>query len=298
MEILEKQAPFVSRVLKGVGQIMLQDNVWTGLLFLVGIFYDSWQMGVGAVLATCLGTLTAQVLKYDKDEINMGLYGFSPALVGVALTAMFEESAAIWVAIIIGSILAAVVQHIFIVKKIPVFTLPFILITWIIVFILHSATNIPASPAISDPSMFAKELNDFGTSTYGFGEVIFQGSFLAGVLFFIGVFIGNPVASLYGLAASITAVWLALMFDEPLLRVHVGLFSYNAVLCAIVFAGTERKDGLIVLISCILTVLIEVYLLKLDIVPLTKAGGVLTFPFVAATWLTLPIKKIIYSLIE
>lgn len=63
MEILEKKAPFVSALLKGVGQIMLQNNAWTGLLFLVGIFYDDNTMGVAAIVAAATGTMTARLLK-------------------------------------------------------------------------------------------------------------------------------------------------------------------------------------------------------------------------------------------
>lgn len=43
---------FYAPLLKGIGQIMLQENTITGLLFLAGIFYGSFAMGVGAVLAT------------------------------------------------------------------------------------------------------------------------------------------------------------------------------------------------------------------------------------------------------
>ena len=38
----------VQTVLKGIGQIMLQDSAWTGLLFLIAISYDSILMGVAA----------------------------------------------------------------------------------------------------------------------------------------------------------------------------------------------------------------------------------------------------------
>src|SRR6478736_2521344 len=124
--------------LKGVGQIMLQNNQWTGLLFLAGIFYDSIIMGVAAVLAVVTGTLTAKILKYDSDEINMGLYGFSATLVGVALTFYFKATPAIWITIVIGSALATIIQHFFIAKKIPVFTFPFIVITWICLYLLNT----------------------------------------------------------------------------------------------------------------------------------------------------------------
>lgn len=294
MEILEKRLPFISEVLKGVGQIMLQDNLWTGLLFLVGIFYDDYKMGIAAILAAAVGTLTARVLKYDQQEIAMGLYGFSATLVGVALTFMFHADPLVWGAIIVGAALATILQHLAIKNGIPVFTLPFIVVTWVLVFVLHNFTMIPPAEPLVDTMMLSEEINDFTASTNGFGEVIFQGSFVAGVIFFIAVFLGNPVAALYGLAGSLFGAWIALFFAEPLQQVHMGLFSFNAVLCSIAFAGTKRKDGILVMVSSLFAVLIDIYMLKMDWHILAKAGGVLTFPFVAGTWLTLPIKKVLY----
>lgn len=298
MEFLEKKAPFVSEVLKGVGQIMLQNSAWTGLLFLVGIFYDDLTMGIAAILASCVGTLTARLLNYDKTETAIGLYGFSATLVGVALTFLFKAELIIWVLVVVGSALAAMLQHFFISKRIPAFTFPFIVVTWIIVFLLHQYTAIQPPAALIDTAMIGSEINDFTSSTNGFGEVIFQGSFFAGVIFMIAVFVSNPVAALYGLAGSILGAWIAAFYAEPITDIHIGLFSFNAVLCAITFAGPNRKDGILVLIACVLSVLIDIYLLKGDFSILSKAGGVLTFPFVAATWLTLPIKRWVYQVAE
>ena len=118
-----------------MGQIMLQENAVTGLLFLIGLFYGSISMGIAAILSVCCGTITARILGYDKTEIEKGLYGFSAALVGVALILYFEPAFIVWLSIIIGSILATIIQHLFIIKKIPVFTLPFVLVTWAIIFL-------------------------------------------------------------------------------------------------------------------------------------------------------------------
>ena len=60
---------FASIILKGLGQIMLQENAVTGLLFLIGIFYGSFTMGAAALLAVVCGTTTALLLKYEKSEI-------------------------------------------------------------------------------------------------------------------------------------------------------------------------------------------------------------------------------------
>ena len=283
-----KKLPFLDNILKGIGQIMLQENRWTGLLFLVGIFMGSWQCGVAVLLSTAAGTFTAMKLKYNQSEINTGLYGFSAALVGVALAFLFETTALIWVLIILGGALAAVIQHFFIQKKIPVFTFPFIVITWVLVFTLHHFTHIPPSAMLS-AEVIPSKYDDFLTCTNGFGEVIFQGGVISGMIFFVAVFISSPVAALYGLAASILGAGLSQFNGEPVKEIHMGLFGFNAVLSAIVFSGVKKTDGLWVLIAVVLTIIINDFLIDNNL--LSAVGGVFTFPFVAGTWITLLLKK-------
>jgi len=289
MDEFFKKLPFLDNILKGIGQIMLQENRWTGLLFLIGIFMGSWQCGVAVLLSTAAGTFTATRLKYDQSEINAGLYGFSAALVGVALAFLFQTTVLIWVLILLGGALAAVVQHFFIQKKIPVFTFPFIIITWVLVFALHHFTHIPPSAMLSS-EVVPTEYDDFLTCTNGFGEVIFQGGVFSGMIFFLAVFISSPVAALYGLVASILGAGLSQLNGEPIKEIHMGLFGFNAVLSAIVFSGVKKTDGLWVLIAVLITIAIDDFLIDnhyLDIV-----GGVFTFPFVAGTWITLLIQKV------
>ena len=284
-----EKIPFVDNVLKGVGQIMLQENRYTGILFLVGIFLGSWQCGVAAILATAAATFTAMKLKYAQSEINAGLYGFSAALVGVALAFIFQATPIIWLLIILGGALAAVIQHFFIQKKIPVFTFPFIVITWVLVFALHHFTNIQPSDLIS-AEIIPTDYDDFLACTNGFGEVIFQGGVLSGIIFFVAVFISSPVAALYGLAASILGAGLSQLNGEPVKEIHMGLFGFNAVLSAIVFSGFKKTDGIWVLIAVFLTIVIDDFLVDNHI--LDAVGGVFTFPFVAGTWVTLIIQKL------
>lgn len=285
-----KKLPFLDHILKGIGQIMLQENRWTGLLFLIGIFMGSWQCGVAVLLSTAAGTFTAMKLKYDQSEINAGLYGFSAALVGVALAFLFDTTLLIWGLIILGGALAAIIQHFFIQKKIPVFTFPFIIITWVLVFTLHHFTHIPPSAMLS-AEVVPSQYDDFLTCTNGFGEVIFQGGVLSGVIFFVAVFISSPIAALYGLAASILGAGLSQFNGEPIKEIHMGLFGFNAVLSAIVFSGVKKTDGLWVLIAVLLTIAIDDLLI--DNHCLDAVGGVFTFPFVAGTWITLLIQKVL-----
>lgn len=114
--------------------------------------------------------------------------------------------------------------------------------------------------------------------------MIFQSRVISGLLFFVAVFICSPIAALYGLAGAILSGALALKLSAPVIDISVGLFSFNAVLCAIAFAGDQTKDGIWVLISVLLSFAISLLLFKYNITQLT-------FPFVLASFLTLLLRK-------
>lgn len=84
---------FLNSVLRGIGQVMLQNNSYTGLLFLAGIFYNSILFGWGVVLGTAASTLTAILLGVDRTQVRAGLFGFNGALVAIALLYFLEPSA-------------------------------------------------------------------------------------------------------------------------------------------------------------------------------------------------------------
>lgn len=272
--------------LKGIGQIMLQNNTLTGLLFLIGILINSPLMAVAAVVAVLVGTLTAKILKFNEDNINSGLYGFNATLVGVALIAFFEPTVTIWIAIIILSAISTLIMNFCLEKKIPVFTFPFIVLTWISLYIFHNVSPIPdAAPDYLEELIHYHPFSilDYGL---GFGEVIFQGSLLSGVIFFIAVYMSSPTAALYGLFGALFGVIVAILLKDRIEDVKLGMFSFNAVLCAIVFSGPKKINGIYVVIAILLSGLTEEVMLRLDL-------PVLTFPFVLGTWLTLIIRDIL-----
>lgn len=252
---------------------MLQDNALTGLLFLIGVFIGSIHMGLAVLLSVCVATFAAHLFKYETSDINKGLYGFNAALVGASLILFFKPTLIIWCCIVIGAIISTAIQHFFIRNKITVFTLPFVLVTWAILFsINHFLPGLSTTASAAT----AYEGTDFGFAFRGYGQVIFQDSLLAGVIFFVAVFINSPLAALYGLAGSVIAVFACQPFSIPVENVNLGLVSYNAVLCAIVFAGNKPKDGIWVLFSVALASIISHLMSNLTFPQLT-------FPFVAAS---------------
>lgn len=279
---LAEKLPFISALFRGMGQIMLQENAWTGLLFLAAIFYSSPLMSAGAFIAVLSGTITAKLLKYDKDEIQQGLYGFSVALVGVALLLFYKPSLLVWIALIVASAVATIIQHFFIIKQIPVFTFPFVLVTWIVLLLFNKVLIVEPSALLNEPSII---VSNYFFVFHGYGQVIFQSSLSVGIIFLIAVFINSPLAALYGLAGGVMAGVFSVLLPVSIESIALGLWSYNAVLCAIVFTGRKFVDILWMTVSVFLSVIIYFGMYKLNFVPLT-------FPFVAATVLTIEIKKV------
>lgn len=284
-----------NQVLNGISQIMLQQNRLCGILFLAGLFIGHWIYGLAALLAVLCGTLTAQILKYDVKEIDSGLYGFSPALTGVVLVFLFKPVFAIWLLIIIGSVVAAILQHFFIKRNFPAYTFPFILISWVLIFLIRNLGSIPGSD-IETNEILSLSADSLLIGTKSYGQVIFQSNTLAGILFFIGVLISNRAAGVYALISAFLISFLSLLTGQNPESINMGLYGFNPVLTAIVFAGIRPKDGLWVLISILITFGINLILVEADL--LKAFGGVLTFPFVTGVWLTLLIQKFFPKVVE
>lgn len=58
-------------LLRGVGQVMFQNNPITGLLFLVGIFINSYECGLTALLGVVVATFAAYLLGADRTLIRL-----------------------------------------------------------------------------------------------------------------------------------------------------------------------------------------------------------------------------------
>ena len=257
--------------LKGLGQIMLQENSITGLLFLAGIFYGSFTFGIAAILSVCIGTLSAVFLNFDEGEIRKGIYGFNAALVGIAIITTFKPSFIIWCLIVVGAIVATLIHHLFYTKHISSYTLAFVLTTWILLFFFNKVYPLPQRTIISNNDTLGGYI-----LFRNYGQVIFQSSILSGVMFFTGVFANSRIAAIYGVLSGLISTYISSLWYAPADMVQMGLLGYNAVLIGIAFSGKSIRNILWVICAITLSVIISFVLYKTNITPLT-------FPFVAAT---------------
>src|SRR5690606_22055860 len=99
-------------------------------------------------------------------------------LVGVGIMLFLKPVALTWLIVILGASLASIVQQFFLKRKIPVFTLPFVLVTWLAVGLAnHYAPYILVPPL----SAIAPAVDYLSFGFKGYGQVIFQESLAAGM---------------------------------------------------------------------------------------------------------------------
>ncbi|PKI13659.1 urea transporter [Staphylococcus shinii] len=129
---------FINAFLSGFSEIFLLKSIMAGLLILIGIFIASRKAGVFAIVANLIGFTAVLVLGANHDQINDGLFGYNVILTVLALGVAFRTRIQRYISIVLG-ILLTVVLHAGMTTLLtpfglPVFTLPFIIATWIMLF--------------------------------------------------------------------------------------------------------------------------------------------------------------------
>ncbi len=273
---------FTETILRGIGQVMFQNNWLSGLLFLIGIFYHSLAMGLAAVAGTVISTLSAGILKYSRDDIQNGLYGFNGTLTGIAVLVFFEPNFGSITALTMGSVLSTVLMNLL--KKIlPPFTAPFVLVSWLLIYSLIFIFKFPLTSASTNVDNGFQLIE---ATSKSFGQVMFQENMVTGFIFLLAIFINNKLTALYALYAAVLGSLIGWLFSVTFSSINAGLMGYNAILCAIALAGKQRKDLMWVTLAIILSTGLNIGLAKTGLITLTA-------PFVMVTWIILGLKEIV-----
>ena len=279
---------FLKIILKGISQIMLQNNAITGFLFLIGIFYNSPIMGFGALIGVFASTIIAFILKYKKKDIEDGLYGFNGALVGIALTFFFNVNFLFNNFIILGSILSSLVMNFMHKRKLSPYTFPFVLSTWFLIILIRYYDLVPQK---IQTLIEVANLNFVSSLSMGFGQVMFQANIITGIIFLIAILINSKISAIYAFIGSFIGMITAILFSFQLNLINLGIFGFNAVLCGIAFADNKKYSLVYAVISIIISIFIIYGMITLNWIALTA-------PFVFATWITLALRKVVSQKIK
>jgi urea transporter len=271
---------------RGIGQVMFQNNALSGLLMLIGIFLNSWQMGVLAVSGNIISTLTAHFSGYGRDDIKNGLYGFNGTLVGIAVGVFMELSIGSLLLMAVASCVSTWISRLFSFQRsLPGFTAPFILSVWMLLgFCIWIMPDILlVSDAVNDTT---QGINYFQTFSFGIGQVMFQGNIWTGLLFLAGILVNSRTAAFYTVIGALLPLPLAILLGIDAETLNMGLMGYNGVLCAIALGDRALKSLVWASCSVLLSTLLQIIGMNLEITTLTA-------PFVVSVWVIMGIQKLV-----
>lgn len=295
--LLHRLSGFADSVLRGVGQVMLQNNSYAGLLFIIGIGWNSLLFAVAVLVGTAVSTLTAMLLGADRALVRSGLYGFNGGLVAIALLYFLQPDALTWACVILAAacstIVMAAMLATFAVWRLPVLTAPFVLTA--LCFFLATARlgrleSTGLLPTAGLPRAAAVEGMVTAATVWqgvfnGIAQVFFQGNVLTGMLFAAGLLMASRRAFVAALAGSLAGVLVAWGMGAAEPAIRAGAFGFNSVLTAIALAGAFLAPGRTTVACVLLATAATPFVVAAAAAALEPLGlPALTLPFVLVTW--------------
>ncbi|WP_455635167.1 urea transporter [Parabacteroides sp.] len=261
---------------RGIGQVMFQNNAFSGLLMFIGILCNSWVLALLAVVGNIVSTLTAYLVGYSREDIRDGLYGFNGTLVGVAIGVFMRINSWSILLLVIGAALSTGIARLFNRQdKLPGYTAPFILSVWILLGVCRYLFPSLMLPPVEAPSEQVPDLLD--AFSFNLGQVMFQGNRLTGLFFLLAILLNSRLNAAYTIWGALLPLGMILLPTTTITDFNMGLLGYNGVLCAIAVGNESLKGVLWATLAILLSI-------GLQIAGMYAGITTLTAPFVLAVW--------------
>lgn len=298
---------FFDWVLRGVGQVVFQNNPLSGLIILGALFYNSLIYGSICILGAAVGTATAIALKADKGLIRDGLFGFNGALVALALVAFtsadFRSGAVPSIYMIVYIVFAAALTSMVFSTiatllgphKVAALTMPFVLVGWLFLFAVLKFDSIEAGPLAKpvSPDQYAYDVAYALPTWYmgignAIGQIFFQDNWISGYLIVLGIAVNSRISAGMALMGAAVAALVAVIYGAPEGAIRDGLFGYNAALTAIALGGFFLVLTIRSFVYTLFGIVVTTWLWASVAIFLAPIGmPVLTSTFVVVTWFML-----------
>ena len=287
---------FLDSVLRGIGQVMLQNNRYAGLLFLLGIACNAPMLAVATLLGATVATATALISSIDRTQVRDGLWGFNGGLVAIAVLFLLKpgaaDQAAVWTCAALAAAasvaVTALLSRMLGPWKIPALTAPFVMTTWGVLLLapMHSVAP-AASEAVASAGAVSISTLLQGTLN-GVGQIFFQDSIVTGALFALGLFISTMRAGIAALAGSLAGALVAWSMGAAEPAIRSGNFGFNGALVAIALTCTFSAPGWRAATLALFAV-VATPLVSAAVAAILQPFGLpaLTLPYGLLTWLSL-----------
>ncbi|MEU3655368.1 urea transporter [Streptomyces sp. NPDC032161] len=185
--------------MRGISQVALLSNSWSGLLFVVALFVCDWRIGVYGLLGTASSTAAAALLGADRGGLAAGLQGYCGCLTGIALAVRLGVSWQTAALAVLGgaacAVLVAATGRLLGPLGLPVLTAPYCLVAGVLVAAL-SKTPVTDGPSLRVPGFTELTLADAGRALCdNIGQIFYLDRWYAGLIVLAGILLASRVAA-------------------------------------------------------------------------------------------------------
>lgn len=289
---------FLDSVLRGIGQVMLQNNSYAGLLFLLGIFYNSVLFGLGVLIGAAVSTAAAMLLGADRPQVRDGLFGFNGALVAIALLYFLQPELLTWAYLVLAAafstVFMAALLNLFATWKMPVLTAPFVFTALCFLLAcarlgrLHSTNILPSAglPKAASVEGIVTAATVVEGLFNGVAQIFFQGNVTTGVIFTVGLLISSRIAGAAALLGSLLGLLVAWGMGAAEPAIRAGAFGFNPALTAIALASVFFVLNTVSAAYAALAAITTTVVFAAVSAALEPLGmPALTLPFVLVVWI-------------
>ena len=294
----------------GVSQSVFQQNGYTGLVLLFGVFFGSPWLGLAALLGLLTSTSAAWAIGVERGLILSGVYGFNGFFAGLALASFLNPNPGLWMIVAIAGALSAALTcalHSLLGRiHLPPLSAPFVCALWLILLsvmqlggLTHAQGPVPgvggrllteAARAWTDQFTNGQETAGLllNGTLRGVSQIFFQDDLIVGLIFLLGLLANSTRAALLAAAGSLTGSLIALLIGAADSAVFHGLYGFNSALSALAVATLIGKPGWRTLIAALLCAAVAAIATG-AMIPLLRPAGlpVLSAPFCLSSWIFL-----------
>ena len=245
-------------LLKSYSQIFFSESYWLAIPLVAVSFLDI-SAGFSGLLSVVTANIAASYLRFNKQSLAKGYYGFNSLLVGLGLGYYYEMTLIIIaIAILAGFftfLLTVTLQGILEKYYLPSLSLPFVLSIWIVlsagkmlsgaeinqdgVYILNRLFIVGGYPLVRLHEWWIKNITSEFLNSYflSLGAIFFQFNVFAGLVISVSLLFYSRIAFLLSLVGYSVA-WLAYMFlGMDLNQLGYSFIGFNFILGAIAIGG-------------------------------------------------------------
>lgn len=261
----------IDSTLFSYAQIFFSNRKWFGGVVLAATFITP-QIGLFALEGLLICNFLAIILKFDKEKIRNGFYGFNGILFGAATGYFFELSLFLLflflIFIVITFFLSVVLEHFLAFHfNLPGLSLPFIFSLYIfLIFITNYNTIFYKGINFVEYEFLSFLPQIVQLYLKSFSLIMFQSSILSGILLIFGVLFFSRILffnSLIVFAANY--YFVGIIFPNATSDIFV-LTAFNAILTSFALGGSliivSRKSFLLILISSIMIIIFTGFFAK------------------------------------